>query len=235
MNYCFNWVAALGHRGGQEFGPPATLTPHSYSIFLCEATLLYFFVVYNFVLFYDLFVSSLLGGVEVAVGRAVELVGKCIAMHRHVCYWKSLLFLCLCSIIRSSLIFVLLLHFHLFCFGTSPHFFPSLNPSLLPSCSPFPLQGGRQVTAVGGRQACHVLLCLGLHQNIPPHVTLATAFPFNHPTVVWRKWQHTSSGQYSAVTPQKVTLTFNSSPLGMIYDLLSSMGRLMFIFDFSKS
>lgn len=79
-------MAALGHSGGQEFDPLATLTPHSYSIFLCGATLLYFFVVYNLVLFYDLFVSSSLGGVEIAVGRAAELVEKCIAMHRHVCY-----------------------------------------------------------------------------------------------------------------------------------------------------
>lgn len=78
-------MAALGHRGGQEFGPPAAVTPRSYSIFLCEADVSDFFVVYNFVLFYDLFVSSLLGGVGVAVGRAVELVGKCIAMHRHMC------------------------------------------------------------------------------------------------------------------------------------------------------
>lgn len=56
--YCFNWVAALGHRGGQEFGPlplwPLTVTAF---FFLCEATPLYFFVFYNFVLFYDLFVS----------------------------------------------------------------------------------------------------------------------------------------------------------------------------------
>ncbi|KAI4825364.1 hypothetical protein KUCAC02_021047 [Chaenocephalus aceratus] len=39
-------------------------------------------------------------------------------------------------------------------------------------------KGGRQFTAVGGRRACHVLLCLGLHQNIPSLVTLATGFPF---------------------------------------------------------
>lgn len=109
---------------------------------------------------------------------------------------------------------------------------PSFNPSLLLSCSSYPLQGGRQVTAVGGRRACHVLLCLGLYQNIPPQVTLATAFPLNHPTVVGRKWQQTSSGQYSPVTPQKVTLTFNFSPLGMIHGVLSYVGRLMFIFDF---
>lgn len=112
---------------------------------------------------------------------------------------------------------------------------PSFNPSLLPSCSSVSLQGGRQVTAVGGRRACRMLLCLGLHQNIPPQVTLATAVPFNHPTVVWRKWQHTSSGQYSPVTTQKVTLTFNFSPLGMIHDLLSYTGPSMFIFDFEKS
>lgn len=143
--HCFNRVAALGHRGGQEFGPPAAVTPGSYSIFWCEAGVAEFFVVYNFVLFYDLFVSSLLGGVGVAVGRAVELVGKCIAMHRHMCCWKSLLFLCPPAIIRSSLIFFLLLHFHGFCFGTSLYFFPSFNPSLLPSCSP------RSLSRVGDR------------------------------------------------------------------------------------
>lgn len=78
-------MAALGHRGGQEFSPLATLTPHSYSIFLCGASLLYFFVVYNLVLSYDPLVSSLLGGVEVVVGRAAELMRKCSAMHRHMC------------------------------------------------------------------------------------------------------------------------------------------------------
>ena len=64
--------------------------------------------------------------------------------------------------------------FNLFFFfsPSPPHFSPVFNPSLLP------LQGGRQVTAVGGRRACHVLLCLGLHRNIPPQVTPATAFPF---------------------------------------------------------
>lgn len=175
MNYCFNWVAALGHRGGQEFGPPATLTPHSYSIFLCEATLLYFFVVYNFVLFYDLFVSSLLGGVEVPVGRAVELVGKCMcAMHRHVCYWKSLLFLCLCSIIRSSLIFVLLLHFHLFCFGTSPHFFPSLNPSLHAFLFSFPSPGWETGHSCRGTAS---LSRVALSRPSPKHT--ATCYPGN--------------------------------------------------------
>lgn len=74
---CFNWVAALGQRGGQEFGPPATLTFHTYSIFfLCRLALLYFFVVYNSALLYDLFVSSPLGGVGAAVGRAEELLEK---------------------------------------------------------------------------------------------------------------------------------------------------------------
>lgn len=74
-------MAAPGHGGGQEFGPAATLTPRSYSIFLCGAALLYFFVVYNSVLLYDLFVSSLLGGVQVAVGRAEELVEKRTAVY----------------------------------------------------------------------------------------------------------------------------------------------------------
>lgn len=133
--------------------------------------------------------------------------------------------------------FSLLLLFYFFSWATFPPLtvFASFSASLLPSCSSFPLQGGRHVTAVGGWQACHTLLCLGLHQNIPPQVTLATAFPFDHPTVVWRKWQHFSFGQFSPVTPQKVTLTFNSFPLGMIHDLCSYVGQLMFIFDFWKS
>lgn len=41
-----------------------------------RVALFYFFVVYNLPLLYDLFVSSLLGGVAVAVGRATELVEK---------------------------------------------------------------------------------------------------------------------------------------------------------------
>lgn len=117
--------------------------------------------------------------------------------------------------------------------GTSPpSLSPSLHPSLLPSCSSVPLRGGRQVTAVGGRRVCHVLLCLSLHQNIPSRGAPVTAFTFCHPTVAWRKWLHSSPGQYSPVTPQKVTLTFNFSPLVMIHDLLPYVGRLMFIFDF---
>lgn len=183
--YCFNWVAALGHRGGQEFGPLLLWPPHSYSIFLCEATLLYFFVFYNSVLFYDLFVSSMLGGLEVAVGRT-DWAGGEMHCRRYMCYFS-------CFVWRNFFFCYYLITSNFFFSSALPfirmgHFFPSFNPSLLPSCSSVPLQGGRQVTAVGGRRACHVLLCLGLHQNIPPQVTLAT-FPFNHPTVVWRKWQ----------------------------------------------
>lgn len=95
----------------------------------------------------------------------------------------------------------------------------------------FPLQGGRQVTAVGGRQACHMLLCLGLHQNIPPHAALATAFPFNHHTVVWRKWQH--SWVFSRLVFSSASTKGHNFPLlGMIHGLLSYTGLLMFIFDF---
>lgn len=197
-------------------------------------------------LFYNLFVSSLLEVVQVAVGW-MEWAGE-MYCPRQMCCWKLLLLLCLTSHLSLYLSFSLallsdsvqspfsLLLFFIYLPGPLLfHFFSSFNLSLLPSCSSFPLQGGRHITAVGGRRACHVLLCLGLYQNIPPQVTLATAFPFDHPTVVWRKWQHSSFGRYSPVTPQKVTLTFNFSPLGMIHDLHSYVGQLMFIFDFWKS
>lgn len=121
--HCFNWVAALGHRGGQEFGPlplwPLTVT----AFFLCGATLLYFFVFYNFVLFYDLFVSSLLGGVEVAVGRTDRAGGE-MYCHRHVLLKTSLslfdiifIFVLLSDLVQSSffpsppLSFILMAHF----------------------------------------------------------------------------------------------------------------------------
>lgn len=97
--------------------------------------------------------------------------------------------------------------FLLFCFihSTGPCSSISLCSSPAYCSSFFYLQGGRQVTAVGGRRACHVRLCLGLHQNMPSHVALATAFPLIHPTVFGWKWQH-------SVSFQKVTTTFNSPP-----------------------
>lgn len=105
----------------------------------------------------------------------------------------------------------------------------SFHPSRPPSCPPVPFQGGRQVTALGGRRSCQMLLCLRLCRNIPPQVALATAFPFNHPTVVRRKWQHTSSGQS---LPKRSLCLFNYSYLGVIHALLPYMGRLMFTCDF---
>lgn len=38
--YCFNWVAALGHRGGQEFGP-LPLWPLTVTAFFCVEPLFY--------------------------------------------------------------------------------------------------------------------------------------------------------------------------------------------------
>lgn len=80
----------------------------------------------------------------------------------------------------------------------------------LPSCSSLPLQGGRQVTAVGGRQACHVLLCLTPHQHMPQQVTPETAVPFNHPTVAWRKCQRASLGM--TICPERSLCFFIPLP-----------------------
>ena len=120
--------------------------------------------------------------------------------------------------------FCLLLHFHLSLSG----FCPSFSPTPLPFfCSPIPLQGGRQVTALGGRWACHAWLCPGLHQNMPSRVTPATAFPFFF-LPPYCSLVEMATFLLCPVTlqwlPRKVTVTFNSSPVGVIHDSLSFAG-----------
>lgn len=136
-------MAAPGHRGGQEFGPAATLTPHSYSIFLCGAALLYFFVVYNSVLLYDLFVSSLLGGVEVAVGRAEELVEKRMAVYPKITplpfvlplLWDAV-YLFFFFLLRSCFIYSMLAHRRTPLPPPPPRLNPCFSPFLISSASP---------------------------------------------------------------------------------------------------
>lgn len=201
-------MAPLGHRGGQEFGP-LLLRPPQLQHLLSETTLLYIFFFYNSVLFYDLFVSRLLGGVEVQVAEGrTDWAGGEIYCHRRLCYFSCFLFLSLWSDLGFFL-HILMGHFSstpLQCIS-SPFLFSFASP------------GWETGHSCRGRRACHVLLCLGLHQNIPTEVTRATALPSNNPTVVWRKQQLFSCGQYSPATPQKVTLTLTFSPLGMIHDL----------------
>lgn len=122
--YCFNWVAALSHRGGQEFGA-LPLWPLTVTAVFCAKQLFYIsFLFYNSVLFYGLFVSSWLGGVEVAVGRT-DWAGGEMCCSRHMPRRKWLLLLCLTSslffcsrccyycLTDSGLLFPLPLHFHL--------------------------------------------------------------------------------------------------------------------------
>lgn len=173
-------MAALGHRGRSRVRSFGSLTP---------SRLQHFFVLSHSLIFLCLLqpcailrpICFLIDGRGRSVGRT-DWAGGEMYCCRHMCYLSGF---CLNAsfffsyyLIKSnplfppsfSLLFILSLLL-LACF-------PCSNPSLVPSCSPFPLQGGRQFTAVGGRRACHVLLCLGLHQNIPSLVTLATGFPF---------------------------------------------------------
>lgn len=174
--YCFKWVAALGHQRGQEFGLlplwPLTVT----AVFLCDSTLLNLFVFYNFVLFYNLFVTSLLGGVEVAVGRTdctggghvslqtcvlLKLTCLTVTSFTHTIIWCSLLFL------FSST------HIYPF-FGTSPHLFPSFQSITSPFLFFFPSPGWETGHSCRGTAS---LSRVALSQPSPKHT--ATSYPGN--------------------------------------------------------
>lgn len=190
--FCFNWVAALGHRGGQEFDPLAILTPHSYSIFLCEAALFYFFVVYNCVLFYNRFVSPLLGGVEVAVGRTHELVGKSVAMYRHTHTHTPQIDPPVFFPYHQNLFFHLL-HFLSSKFDISPRIFLTLNPSVPPFLFFLPTPGWETGHICSGTAT---LSHVALSWPSPKHTITSSpgnCLSLNHPTVVWRKWLCRSS------------------------------------------